>query len=196
MRIGAPEVAVSMGPWLLRLRPSLRCACRLHDRHGGFEPLARAIVDGAVHVMADVIAEGAPGQFDSTAAIEAALLDNLDQLDAIIPQLFAFLFALCGLDSDAPATPADPVSSTANLMSLPDFYKRLFRIATGWLGWPPETAWNATPSEILEAYTGRTELLGAIFGGPQKDNPDTSTPNINDELDSEGLQALKAMGGF
>lgn len=194
MRIGDSEIAVSLGEVQLLLRPSLRCAYRLERRYSGFEPLARTIANGTVHVLADVMMEAAPGSFKSREQAEAAIAADLANLDNLIAQLLSFIFTLCGADQTAPAN--EPKSETvSDSLTLSDFYLRLFRIATGWLGWPPEAAWNATPADIMESYKGRTELLNAIFGGTSDETSSTPTPNHSGELDHEGLEALRSMGG-
>ena len=49
----------------------------------------------------------------------------------------------------------------------------------------PSEAWAATPAEITEAYKGRRELLGAMFGGGKAtDDPD----------DAESRRELNAIG--
>jgi hypothetical protein len=49
-----------------------------------------------------------------------------------------------------------------------EFYEWLFKIGTGWLGWPPAVV-LATPIPQLEmAFAGRSEMLRAIFGGSEK----------------------------
>lgn len=41
-------------------------------------------------------------------------------------------------------------------------------MATGWLGWSPESAWSATIPEILVAMDTRLEIQNAQI--PKKDN--------------------------
>jgi hypothetical protein len=195
MRIGETGIDVSVGAKTLLLRPTLRCAYRLHSRYDGFEPLARRIADGTLSVLADVITEASTGEPVSRVALEATLFDDLPALEELTHTMLAFLFTLCGMEETS-TTDTTETSPGTTPMSLSDFYERLFRIATGWLGWTPETAWHATPAEIIKAYKGRCELLSAIFGGTPDDTSETSMPNLNDKLDHEGLEALKAMGGL
>lgn len=199
-RIGETEIDVSMGTRIHSLRPSLRCATRLARRYNGFEPLAKAIADGTLHVMADVIFEGARDDFNNRGEVEAALLHNISQLDQITPQLLAFIFTLCGMDADAPLEAAESTTKpgTSKPESFVDFYGRLFRIATGWLGWTPQEAWNATPTEIIEAYKGRTELLQAIFGtsSSESEPKGEQKPDLDAKLDIEGLNDLRGLGAL
>ena len=65
-----------------------------------------------------------------------------------------------------------------NRITFAEHHARLYRIATGWLGWEPATAWSSTASEIIEAYAGRVELLTAIFGdgGAKSEDAPTHDP--------------------
>lgn len=192
MRIGETEIAVSVGGRSNYLRPTLRCAYRLERRYDGFEPLARAIMDGSLIAISNLLLEAAPTQFSSLADVAEQVATDLANLDSLAAQLLPFIFALCGVEDDNPAKSTDDTATTAKPEPLSKFYIRLFSIATGWLGWTPDAAWNATPAEIIAAYKGRSELLGAIFGTTQ----DSANPGSNDEFDREGLEALKALGSL
>jgi len=89
-------------------------------------------------------------------------------LDLVIRQVCEFLLALSGNDA------ADVVGEhgVKEQISYLDYHERLYRLGTGWLGWPPEVVWSATPAEILEAQKGRVEMLKAVFGGKQEDGAD------------------------
>ena len=41
-------------------------------------------------------------------------------------------------------------------------------MGTGWLGWTAEATLDTHLALIVEAYHGRVEMLGAIFGGGKK----------------------------
>ncbi len=49
------------------------------------------------------------------------------------------------------------------------------------MSWSPETAWNATPAEITEAYAGHIEMLKAIHGSAETANPKTPG-NLGDKF--------------
>lgn len=38
-------------------------------------------------------------------------------------------------------------------------------MGTGWLGWPADVTLDTPMALIVQAYEGRVEMLGAIFGG-------------------------------
>jgi hypothetical protein len=72
-------------------------------------------------------------------------------------------------------------------MSFTEYHAKLFRLATGWLGWTPEAAYDATPTEITEAYKGRLELLSAVFGsGDQGEDVEAGDEDARRQLNAIG----------
>lgn len=173
MRLGVnDEIAMTLGNETIYLRPTLRAAFRLEQKYDGFHNIFNAVLGGSLTAISDVIKEGC-GQ-------STALTDYLDTvgdqplmvcLDLLIGPVAKFLLTLSGNDTVEVAAKGQLGEVTTFL----DYHTRLFRIATGWLGWTPEQAWDATPAEIIEARKGRMEMLTAIFGGKNDDAP-TSKP--------------------
>lgn len=184
MRLAQDEITIDLGHEVIRLRASLRAAFRLESRHHGFEKLIKGIADGNFSIMADVIRESA----DPRSAF-AEFLDGIDALpmglaiERISEPLIAHVMALAGVDSDAATEPRQE----AERIPFTEYHTKLFRLATGWLGWTPADAWEATPAEITEAYKGRRELLSAMFGSG---NADGSTITKPDERTRDRLNAI------
>lgn len=109
----------------------------------------------------------------------------------------AKVFAVCA--ALIPAPTSDHTANTAAPaapMSWPMLYARLFQIATGWLQWPPETAWNATPTEIAQAYEALVEKLKAIHGsGTDATDPTPKAPDPDAKFDREAFEELRASIG-
>jgi hypothetical protein len=172
----ADENTIEFGHEVIRLRASLRAAFRLERQHGGFDKIIHALADGNLTVMADVVRESS----------DANLLDCIGSLplrDAIArltEPLSAHVMALAGVDGES--SRAEP---GAERIPFSEYFPKLFRLATGWCGMSPRDAWEATPAEIAEAYKGRLELLGAMFGGGKA----TDEPN-----DIESRRELNAIG--
>lgn len=185
MRLAEDEITIDLGHEVITLRASLRAAFRLERRHGGFDKIVRGIADGNFSIMADVIREGADPR--------SSFADFLDCIDAlplrfaierISEPLIAFVMTLTGVESDNKGE-AKP---DAKPISFAEYHTRLFKLATGWLGWTPADAWEATPAEITEAYQGRLDMLSAMFGS-RKDDEDTITrpdENTRRELNAIG----------
>ncbi len=201
--LGAETISIEIGGETFELRPSLRACMRL-VRRLGLPALAVAIRDFNITVIMDVLRE---------AAIKPALL--LNEIAAIglgtvrnrlAEPLAQFVLAVAGIDPDDTTASAP---SSGKPMTPEQYHARLFEIATGWLAWAPEQAWNATPAEIIAAKAGRTDLitdvLKAVFGTADDNQPSTPALHTTDQLaelvrsggldpafDREGLRALKA----
>lgn len=173
---------IVIGHESIRLRPTLGAAFRLEQKYNGFHNLFNLCVGGRLSAVADVIREGS-GQ-------PSALADYLDSvegdqplmvsLDLIIPQIATFLLTLAGDEAHDDLTRH---KETIEIVTFLEYHTKLYRLATGWLGWTPETAWNATPAEILEAQKGRVEMLKVVFSGKQKDGADEMTTDLRSSKD-------------
>jgi len=183
MRLAQGEITITLDHETIHLRPSLRAAFRLERRHDGFDKIIKGIADGNFSIMADVIRESS----DPRSAL-ASFLDCIDTLpmqmaiERISEPLIAHVMALAGADDAIDSAP----TPDAERVPFAEYHTKLFRLATGWLGWSPADAWEATPAEITEAYRGRMELLGAMFGSGKKD-PITKP-------DKAARQRLNALG--
>jgi hypothetical protein len=190
MQLAADEIIAMVEGAGIHLRPTLRAAARLDRRHGGFDTIARALADGNVTILQDVIREGA-GDHAAIASIMAPPL--FPKLDQLCDQAIAFIFALC--QADQVADKLQQETDQTQRITFAEYHAKLFRIATGWLGWTPEQAWGSTPAEIAEAYEGRVEMLKAIFGGASDREMVSEPDTTRDEAGWAELKALALMGG-
>lgn len=187
MRLADDDVQIKLGPQTVSLRPTLRAAFRLEQKYDGFHNLIRAVAGGNLSAISDVIKEGC-GQ--ATALTD--FLDTTDDLplaislDLLISPICAFILSLGGIETAIQIVAREPIAFV-------DYHTKLFRIATGWLGWTPDQAWNATPAEILEAQQGRAEMLASIFGGGNKPDDETLGTNAKDHLNALGDLTVTSM---
>jgi hypothetical protein len=196
MRLAPDDIVVSIGNQSIELRPSLRAATRLAQHYAGLAPILTAILDGNVTIMADLIREGADTDTDIPDLLEDVGARGLGiTLDQLAEPLVQFVLALAGHDDTAAPT----TKASGKPMPFADYHKRLFSIATGWLGWSPADAWHATPAEIIAAYDGRLEMLKAIYGSneespvPAYAEPVLNADGTDPEFDRAGLHELKSM---
>lgn len=180
-----PEATPLRGVFCGSLRPSLGAAATLEGRYG-FPKLFEAVGDGNLTVVADVI-ETSSECDDFLKAIAGIPL--IEIMRNVIEATTQHILALAGADQDQ--TDSEP--RNGETMPFSEYYKRLFQIGTGWLGWSPSVTWQSTPSEIIRAYDAHVEQLQAIYGvgGEEQERtaPDTAP------LDRSGLARLKAMTG-
>ncbi|CDZ53375.1 hypothetical protein [Neorhizobium galegae] len=162
----ADTITVTIAGEAIELRPSLACAIRLERRPGSFQQLTRDIMDGNLTAAVEVIQDHTDLDF----------LPNriLEQLDTLKAPLLRYVMACAGVDPDD-APKAAPKGKPAKSVPFRDHLQDLYKKATGWLGWSPEVALDATPAEIVLAYEGRLDMLKAIYGGG-KDQPTDDRP--------------------
>ena len=178
-RLAYEETVIRVDHVTIRLRPTLRAATRLHAEFGGFDELIRAIMQGSVSALTSVVREGVcdPIEFPRFLETIGPGLSLKRIVDAIAGPILTHVIALSGLEASGEGAKGD---DPGKRISIDDYHRQLFRIATGWLGWEPELAWNSTPNEIREAYKGRIELLRAIFGG--EDKSDRSNLSLDEKF--------------
>lgn len=52
-----------------------------------------------------------------------------------------------------------------------EYFEHLFKMGTGWLGWPPAVVLAAPIPQLEMAIAGRQDLLQSIFGKPRAEVP-------------------------
>lgn len=194
------EFELSHGVITVRLRASLRAALHLERLHDGFGPLFQRIDTFDTTTIRQVILVAAT---DRNAA-EAFLRHMATQpLRTLAEATHGPLASLCAALMPSPTTSTKPRNPSAKTMPWADYFRELFQIATGWLGWSPDTAWNATPAEITSAFDGHVAKLKAIHGSPEHQDESTTenqqqrerniAAGLDPDFDREGLHALKAL---
>ena len=169
------------------LRATLRAATHLEAKYG-FAGLLGAVADGNLGIIGDVI-DASSDCPDFLKSIEGVPLARF--MPELLPALNRHIQALAGIDPDN----HEPERGSGESMPFKEYYARLYRIGTGWLGWSPETTWNATAKEITEAYSGNLEMLKAIYGSADDQDQQRPTDKPDEAVfDRAGLNALRGMG--
>ncbi|WP_127111716.1 hypothetical protein [Shimia sediminis] len=199
-QLACDAIALEYGGNAVFLRPSLRAALHLERLHGGFPELLRKIEEFDTLTVWQVIT--------ATAGKEAA--DKLFSYAATQPLSGFYHVAQKPLHdlvwAFIPKSPEDESAATAEADRTPwsEVFKELYGFATGWLGWTPETAWNATPQEITDAFNAHIAKLKAIHGEAEETNPGQSEEQrkqnaelgLDPEFDRAGLAALKELSAM
>lgn len=185
----------------LILRPSLRAALRLARHQGGFPALLRQIGEFHTGTICEIIRASSTDPIAAETFLRGAAKAPLASFaEATQGPALELMTALLTPADDASEEP----STGSNTMTFEEGFKQLFKIATGWLGWTPETAWQATPQEITLAMNGHIEKLAAMNGAkPSSGTKAKPKPVTQAELDHmvihgdpsfdrEAFQALKA----
>jgi hypothetical protein len=151
--------------------------------------LIKGVIDGNLSMIADLVTYGCDD--DALPALIREIENRgIVRLDLLKPSLIAFLMALIGIDGEE-----HDQKPSGKPITFEDHFTGLFEFATGWLGWTPDTAWNATPAEIIAAQRGRIAMLKAIHGAADDDDASTYDPRIlpsEDEI-KQGIAKLRAL---
>lgn len=188
MLLGQDEITISLSPRVFVLRASLRAAFLLHQEYGSYAALSTAIADGSFTACADLI-EATCTDRKGWIYYQNTRPDVVRQVLANREALLELVLTLAGgkRSGEEPSEPTKPIT-------FEEYHAKLFRIATGWLGWTPSVAWNATPSEIINARQGRLEMLAGIFGkSEQSETIDTSDTQARAELNALGDLGVNRM---
>ncbi|WP_407473652.1 hypothetical protein [Sulfitobacter sp. PM12] len=203
MQRHASDIALAYGGNTIWLKPSLRAATNLEALHGGFPALLSKLHDFDTATIREIIRYAAPDRAAAQTllnALSGASLRTVQQVT--LAPAFALLTALMTPVSEK-ITGEAARASTGKAVAWSDLYADLYKIATGWLGWTPDTAWNATLPEILNAFDGHIDQLKAVHGSSEDQT--TSAPTMSNDqrqanidagldpnFDRAGLHALKA----
>lgn len=197
----AYDVPLVYGGNTVWLRPSLRAALRLEALHNGFPALLTKLQQHDTTTLRTIITNAATDQNAAQTLLHSMAGKPLRGIQsATLGPALALVTALM-----MPPTPeAEPTSTTAKPIAWADLYADLFKMATGWLQWTPDTAWNATLPDILHAFDGHMDRLKAIHGSADDDPDNTNlsedqkqanvAAGLDPEFDRAGLRALKGMG--
>lgn len=180
MRLAA-NFALQLGDKSFDLKPSLRAAFILNEKYNGFHNLSRYLAEGSLTTAVDLINATI---VDPQAWAAYALAGNVVVRDlmAAHDQLQDFVLILTSANDSTGDKP-----QAGKPISFEEYFTELYRLATGWLGWPPADAWDATPAEILNAQQGRVAMLKAIFGGNKDDqSADMTDGSVKADLNAIG----------
>lgn len=190
------QVTIAHGGSAVTLRPTLRAAVTLEARFG-FPAMFRALEEGSFTIISEIIRTAS-----STVQDAAAFLSGIagKPLSSFIVPARIPLAELVSMFMPAPDPKAKQVTAFGKPVTWSDFYADLYENATGWLGWTPEQAYSATPTEICRAYAGHVAKLKAIHGSGEEQgrehDPEQAARNVAEGLDPgfdrNALRALKA----
>ncbi|MDW9841143.1 hypothetical protein HR059_03565 [Sinorhizobium meliloti WSM1022] len=182
------EVTLALGVNTVSLRPSLRAAATLEARYG-LPTMFRALEEGDLTIILEIIRTSL---HPDAAAHSFSCLGNgpLSHFFPAVRQPLADLLTMFVPAPNRNAKPSTSTSTTDKPMPFADLYAVLYERATGWLGWTPEVAWSATPTEIDRAYAAHIEKLKAIHGSAD----DQATSEQDNAYTPERLKEIDELG--
>ncbi|MDA9529257.1 hypothetical protein ACM42_12675 [Bradyrhizobium sp. CCBAU 25338] len=181
MRLANDEITLALSPSVtVTLRPSLRAAFRLNEKYDGFQALFLAIREGNLTAITDLIDATRIGHRYREPSIAELLAPEVKD------RLLAFIPVLCGADDNK--TDAEPQSGEPRTFE--EEFTDLYKVATGWLKWPPSVAWSASIAEIVNARDGYLELM-ALRNGKRDD---TETIDATKGMPADLRKEINAIG--
>lgn len=187
MRLVSEDIVIDHGGNAVRLRPSLRAAYLLEAKHT-FGHVVQGILDLNVAIMADIIAatSGDPGaRRILVAKIDANGVRDLQHLVLPFHELIADCYGVRSDQEHRSETRAR--QNKGKPFDLKEALGEVYAVATGFLGWTPEAALNATPLQIVEASNFKQRMLSG-----NKDADHDPRDDVSEEEVQAGIAALKA----
>tara|TARA_R100000935_G_C2841561_1_gene171408 strand:- start:11355 stop:11966 length:612 start_codon:yes stop_codon:yes gene_type:complete len=196
----ASDIVLRHGTLAVTLTPSLRAATLLERLHGGFPALLEQVQAFNVTTIIEIIKTAGQAPDALLMALSDAPLRTIRDVTYVPIVQLLLAFGLISDDTDTDTTPKPAPSG--NPIAWPDLFAQLYKIATGWLGWTPATAWAATVQEINEAFHGLVERIKATSGTTAEDEAETTISaeqrqqnealGLDPEFDRAGLHSLRA----
>ncbi len=184
------EITLTYGNHAVGLRPSLRAATYLERLHDGFPALVRKIEEFDTRTIAAIITATADREAAQALFLYASTKPLATFKQAAQAPLIALVAALLPRPKETPEGTASSDTAAHDPQPWAKVFEDLFGLATGWLGWTPDTAWHATPQEITDAFTAHVEKLKAIHGAAEDDDTDTTAGTYS----ADQLQQIEEQG--
>jgi hypothetical protein len=168
----ADRITITLAGEEVELHPALRHAIRLERRDGSFRKLLADISDGSLTAAVEIIRD----HYSDATFINNRVFDA--GVDNLAPSLTRYVIACTGLDpyDDEQPKRGKPSQAPVAMQSFEERLRELYRWGTGWLGWTPVNTLDATPTEIMEAYRGKLDMLKAVYGGGETEKPVDDRP--------------------
>ena len=176
--VGA-EVEAWVGDRGWTLRPTLRAAIGVYGLdEQGFAGVVDRLRTGEFGVALEVFGLGV---IPATGSIARADLWDAFANGDLTARLSEYVLILA--NGGEPLRPREASGQGGGAgMTHGDYLARLYKLATGWLGWSHEQALDAPMPSIVSAYIGRQDMLAAIFGGPKKTTPSRNEMPLDEKV--------------
>lgn len=194
------EVTIAHGENTVTLRPTLRAATILEDKFG-LATIDKGLAELDFAIVSEIIRAASSSAQDAAAFLRSEAAGR--PLSLFFEAVIDPLSDLVRMFIPAPVQQLNTTQpSTGKRMTFAAMLAALYDTATGWLGWTPEQAWSATPTEIDRAYCAHenrlviTGILTRRKDVAQQTDPEQAARNVEAGLDPEfdraALRALKA----
>ncbi len=184
------EVTVRHGGHVVTLRPTLRAAMTLERLYNGWSGLLLHFDQFHLSTVQTLIRASAVSHVAAEALLSSLEGKPLKQIKATLEgTCVALLSMFLNPTGEEQGQGAQTPKQTGKALSWSDAYAELYQIGTGWLGWTPQETWNATPTEITEAFKGKLAMLKAIHGSAEEEPAPPS-----EDYTPERLKEIEELG--
>lgn len=185
------ETILTHGSNAVVLRASLRAASNIEALPGG---------------LADTLDQIAGQNYSTTKAVIRATATDAIAAERLLASLEgqplqhfterAQAAILAVVQNILPASKeAASESPSASATPWHEHFANLFGFGTGWLGWAPETVWNASIAEIEHALDAHVKKLVAMNGGSEGDDTTgKATGTASNIYTAQQLQQVEELG--
>ncbi|WP_415402885.1 hypothetical protein [Tateyamaria sp. SN3-11] len=196
----AYDVILTHGGNIVRLIPSLRAAVILEQRDGGFVAVLSDLSNFKLGTVYAIIRASASSTRDAESFIQSLGPVSLRRVQEItLEPLVTLMSRLMSFGDDTDSdTPKKKTNSKPVAWS--DLHKDLFKMATGWLHWTPETVWNSTLPDLLLAIEGYFDQLQSTHGTnddnelSEEQRQANIEAGLDPDFDRAGLASLRGLG--
>jgi len=201
------ETILQHGNHAVTLRASLRAAVNIDNLDGGLPAVLQRLAQGHLTTVRAMIRASATDRPQAERLLSSLnrrpLRTFMDKATPACLELIAHLLPT----PDAQAKPSSTTRAETAGKPWGEHFATLYGYATGWLRWPPETAWNASADEIEAAFRAHVEALIAKNGGKGDEAEIGATTYTTERMaeieelgfdpafDRAGLRALQAKTG-
>ncbi|GKX34645.1 MAG: hypothetical protein MnENMB40S_22630 [Rhizobiaceae bacterium MnEN-MB40S] len=197
------EIVVEHNGTVVHLRPSLRAAYLLEEKHKSFGRLVEGVQTLNITVIEDILDVTSDHNPDARRLLIGKVTDNgVRDLQHLLLPLFDVIATCYGVDGDpkdeTPEQSAKKRERPGKSFSMRRMLDEAYTIATAWLGWSPNEALDSTPAQIAMSWEAYVKRHNAMTGqGDQNSNATEFDPRDlpTDEEVREGIARLRAMSG-
>lgn len=189
------EIALTHAGNSVVLRASLRAAVAIDLLDGGLPAVLERLKRGHLSTVKATIRAAATDRQQAE-----RFLSSLDGhplrpfLEEAAPVCFALAVATLPSPEDHQAKPSSTIRAETTGKPWAAHFTDLYRYATGWLGWAPVTAWDASCDEITTAFAAHVDRLVAVSGGKHDVDQDDDQAGPADVYTPEKMREIEELG--
>lgn len=189
------EIALTHAGNGVVLRASLRAAVNIDNLDGGLPAVLDRLARGHLSTVKAVIRASASDRHQAERFLSSFDGHPLRPfLDDATPACLALVAAILPAPDEDQVKPNSTTRTETADKPWAAHFTELYRFATGWLGWTPATAWDASCDEITTAFAAHVDRLVAVNGGKRDDDQDDEPEGPVNVYSAEKMREIEELG--